>query len=102
MLPEGVKVLKYLVFFGRERQQGEGEGEGEEEREIYELRLDPNTDQGLVSGLTSSTVYSFFVAAMIRDVDGTQFETKRTPLLHVFIPSKKPFFVKLRTNHTIV
>lgn len=78
VLPGNVEVLEYLAYFSH--------GNREEEGGSHQWRFKPESECSIVTGLGSHAVYSFSVAALIRDSDGTVFETRGSPIVRVFIP----------------
>lgn len=81
-LPENIQLLEYLVYIGHSRTQ-------EMEIEVAEpsqWRFPPESDHGLVTGLRSHAGYSLSVTALIKDYDGTVFETSNSSEIHVFVP----------------
>lgn len=83
ILPQNVDVLKYLVYVHHDANSEPSKGD------IINLwRFEPELSHGLVTGLSSHTGYSFAVGAKVRDMDGTIFETSKSPKIHVVIPGK--------------
>ena len=85
MLPQNVDVLEYLIYVHRDASSELSEGEVI----IQQLRFEPESGHGLVTGLSSQAGYGISMRAKIRDMDGTVFETDKSPKIHnIFIPGK--------------
>ena len=75
-------MLEYLVYMRR----GHTGQVKADVRELSQWRFSPESDHGLVTSLSSHTWYSLSVTALIKDLDGTVFETSNSSRIHVFVP----------------